>query len=374
MASGTNDPEAPLSLVLAGEWAGDLAFYDTHAPWPTGFNARRRGATPARWSCCGPQQSAGSADVSTHEHDWPGGKWDRPAQPVEKRSLRDRPMHRLTSNRMAWGLTAFLIGPALGGSGWLSHWARSYRVPQYHGARANLRGAVLVNAPLRGADLRCAGIARTFAGVHRAGPDAVDFPAGTVLVAYGPPHGRTYFATEARWESMDFSPDGTRLILRSDDDSFVLRAADLRVVQRLPNSYAWWEGTRVGYLDGSGDGCIITGHRRLPLTIGRSEIIGADPTGRFFLGQRLVREGTVENGDTPTYGLRDTGGGPATPDLKTLAQSDHRNLRPRQLGRTASPRCAHQVDGRLRLSTLRRNRRGPRRRGAGGSRGKPAGG
>src|SRR2546427_600009 len=86
-------------------------------------------------------------------------------------------------------------------------------------------------------------------GVHRAGPDAADFPPGTVLVAYGPPHGRTCFATEARWESIDFSPDGTRLILRSAEDSFVLRADDLRVVQRLRSLYAWWEGTGVGYLD-----------------------------------------------------------------------------------------------------------------------------
>jgi hypothetical protein len=103
---------------------------------------------------------------------------------------------------------------------------------------------------------------------------------------------------------MDFSPDGTRLILRSAEDSFVLRADDLRVVQRLRNSYAWWDGARVGYLDRSGDGCIITGHRRLPLTIGRSEIIGADPTGRFFLGQRLVRKGTDKNGNVPTYRLQ----------------------------------------------------------------------
>jgi uncharacterized protein YjbI with pentapeptide repeats len=223
-------------------------------------------------------------------------------------------MHKLTSDRMAWGLTAFLIGAALGGSGWLSHWGHSYRVPQYHGARADLHGAVLVNTPLRGANLlgasllgadpRCAGVARPIAGVHRAGPDAADFPPGTVLVAYGPPHGRTYFATEARWESMDFSPNSARLILRSASNSFVLRAADLRVVRRLPNSYAWWEGTRVGYLDRSGDGCIITGNRRLPVTIDRSEIIGADPTGRFFLGQRLVREGTDKNGNVPTYRLQ----------------------------------------------------------------------
>src|SRR5712692_6871407 len=72
-------------------------------------------------------------------------------------------MHKLTGNRMAWGLCALLTGVALGGSGWLSGWVRPYWVAKYHGACADLHTAFLMDAPLyharlTGANLRGANL------------------------------------------------------------------------------------------------------------------------------------------------------------------------------------------------------------------------
>jgi len=94
------------------------------------------------------------------------------------------------------------------------------------------------------------------------------FPAGTTLVVYDNTHDRTYFATEdfvqeQRTEvrfsledqyvaagAISVSEDGQRLILRDALGSafFVLDAANLRLVRQLDATWAWWDGSRLGYL------------------------------------------------------------------------------------------------------------------------------
>ena len=65
-------------------------------------------------------------------------------------------MHRLTTNRMAWGQFALLAGVVLGGVGLLivkRVEPNVYAVARDHGPGADLRGAFLVGAALRNTDL-----------------------------------------------------------------------------------------------------------------------------------------------------------------------------------------------------------------------------
>jgi uncharacterized protein YjbI with pentapeptide repeats len=71
-------------------------------------------------------------------------------------------MHKLTDDRMKWGLCALLLGVALVGVGML----RPYWVAKYHGGGADLHGAFLVGAPLAFSDLRSADLGR--ANLHAA--------------------------------------------------------------------------------------------------------------------------------------------------------------------------------------------------------------
>jgi hypothetical protein len=136
--------------------------------------------------------------------------------------------------------------------------------------------------------------------LYQAPQHADRFPVGTALVVYDAVHGRTYFTTEAGCDSVSFSADGKRLILRSAFDSYVFQAATLRLLRHLSYSHAWWERSCLGYFDQRNDH-ILSGGRKVRASTGRRELLAADPTGRFFLAERLIRPGTVENGNTPTY-------------------------------------------------------------------------
>jgi hypothetical protein len=139
--------------------------------------------------------------------------------------------------------------------------------------------------------------------LHQLPQNAARFPLGTALVASDVTYGRTYFTTEVGWDSIAVSADGRQLILLSYSDSCVLDAVSLDVQRRLSNSQAWWEGSRLGYFDYL-NVFILTGGRTIPANIGRTEIVSANPNGRFFLGQRKIRHGTIRNGNTPTHRLQ----------------------------------------------------------------------
>jgi uncharacterized protein YjbI with pentapeptide repeats len=57
------------------------------------------------------------------------------------------------SNRTPWTVCGLLAEVVLGEVGVLGVRLRPYWVANYHGDRADLHGAVLVSAPLRGANL-----------------------------------------------------------------------------------------------------------------------------------------------------------------------------------------------------------------------------
>ncbi len=63
-----------------------------------------------------------------------------------KRMQRIRPL--------AWLLYGFSAGALLGSAVLLAVWLRPYWSARYQGEKANLRGAMLLRAPFRGADLR----------------------------------------------------------------------------------------------------------------------------------------------------------------------------------------------------------------------------
>src|SRR5438105_1533903 len=64
------------------------------------------------------------------------------------------------TNRVAWGLAVVLAVALLAGLGPLGLWLRWYWVAKYHGQGADLRGAFLILAPLRGVDLEKANLQR----------------------------------------------------------------------------------------------------------------------------------------------------------------------------------------------------------------------
>jgi hypothetical protein len=138
--------------------------------------------------------------------------------------------------------------------------------------------------------------------VYQAPPDADRFPRGTSLVLYDPVHGRTYFAIGAALDSIALSADGKGLIVRSIFDSYVLQAADLRLLRYLRDSHAWWEGSRLGY-DGW-NGYLLTGGRKVPASNRQREILAPDPKGKFFLAARQISPGTMADGYLPTYQLQ----------------------------------------------------------------------
>jgi uncharacterized protein YjbI with pentapeptide repeats len=65
-------------------------------------------------------------------------------------------MHKLTDDRMRWGLCTFLAGVLVAGIGML----RPYWAAKHHGQMAHLRGAFLAGARLATSDLRCADLGR----------------------------------------------------------------------------------------------------------------------------------------------------------------------------------------------------------------------
>src|SRR5436309_3300621 len=67
----------------------------------------------------------------------------------------------LALGHFARWLTAVLAAVALIGSGMLAVRLRPYWIAKYHGEKADLRGAMLVRAPLHGAHLREARLQRT---------------------------------------------------------------------------------------------------------------------------------------------------------------------------------------------------------------------
>ena len=163
----------------------------------------------------------------------------------------------------------------------------------------------------------------TLAPPHQAtGTDAArhaeKLPVGTALVVYDTLHDRTYFATDkavqerrtgARFppgghtfaalpgfyahdtpDTLQISADGRRLIVRFAYDSFVLDTAGLRPLRRLDTPYAWWEGSRLGYLDWdkTDHARIYVGGSESRVYTGRTRIYAADSSGRYFLGARQV--------------------------------------------------------------------------------------
>jgi uncharacterized protein YjbI with pentapeptide repeats len=62
------------------------------------------------------------------------------------------------TNRVAWCLALILATAVLAGLGPLGIWLRWYWTAKYHGHEADLRGAFLIFAPLRGAELERANL------------------------------------------------------------------------------------------------------------------------------------------------------------------------------------------------------------------------
>jgi hypothetical protein len=151
-------------------------------------------------------------------------------------------------------------------------------------------------------------------------PNKDRFPSGTLMVVSDDVHHRIYFATKDTLyekrsglkftlpdgsenpESISFSLDGRKLILRCDYDAFVLQTSNLHLVRHLDTSSVWWEGSRLGYL-AERNRLYFNGalHRA---SDPQTDILGADPDGKRFLGARKISRGTEQDGYVPRYRLR----------------------------------------------------------------------